>query len=643
MIFYESTSSSIIGKPQIERVNQLQMNQVYTPLDDHVVFTIKGVVSGSEEPSDSTFPTEAYVKTYVENNITSLQNQDLSDTTSFLQIISAPLNGCNYHNFITKSDVKTLNLDFSTTSLKFLNKGEVYTCSDNLTYVVPDASFSGELFARFDYNTGSVSNFNKYSTMFSSVLASQAGWVSSSSSGSSPLTGDYCVAFPSNRNSEIEYTFVSYSNNLMKFNDQFFDTPRGQFINLSTGTRTSCKLIPTGNCTAYRLTYLFITKDINNVWTVASTRIKPTIFNKSSTLTIVENAWYFDNMKQCWYTGSGGGLKECTACFVGILACNSNDVIAAWNMPPAHLLNPYNTIRLDQIDGTSINTVSEQNTINIFNKKINVVSDIIKPNLNLLSKCCQYYLFVDLNGNFQIDWMHPYENAYGEYYHPINYWKCVGEFFITQNLLIDNVLDLRESVRYDDNGQLKTLTYEIPQAFTFTNPYGEYVDLTIYPCCRHFFAPLNKRFSKNLSYYTLTFASAGGNGFRTDIDNTATYASITSSYNELIAYLEDGKRGDEATAGTNNYGRSGGTKYCANTAISSSGARSTATSLFDTNKYAKGGNSYTGFGGNSGNVCLDQIAVARLPECFINFGTTPAYTNNSLGLAKFELTYYKDN
>ena len=107
--------------------------------------------------------------------------------------------------------------------------------------------------------------------------------------------------------------------------------------------------------------------------------------------------------------------------------------------------------------------------------------------------------------------------------------------------------------------------------------------------------------------------------------------------------LEDGRRGDEAVPGINGYGRSSGTKVCANIAETSLGARSTATSLIDTSKYAKGGNSYEGIGGNSGNVCNDQIAIAQLPEFFLNFGTTLAQTSNLLGYAKIEIKYYKDN
>lgn len=648
MIFYESTSSSIIGKPQVERVNQLQMTQKYVR-NVHNLITIDGVVNGSEEPSDNTLPTEAYVKTYVENNITSIQDQDLSDTTSFLQIVSAPFNGSTYHNFITKPEAKTLRLNFLEEPLTFLNEGELITCNSDLTINLSNNVFSAELFAKFNYDTKNIGTFNRYSTMFSSVLASQTGWISVNNSGSSVITGDFCVAFPSNAlSSDVEYTFVSAmplsnSESMMFFNDQYFDTPRGQFVNLQTQTRTSCKLIPTGTSTAYRLAYLFVVNN-DGIWSVVCSKNKPTIFNKSSSLTsIVDDAWYFDNMTQCWFTGLSNGLRKRLACFVGIIACGSNDVVAAWNMPPANLLNPYNTVRLDQVDLSTINTVSEQNTVNIFNKKVSVVSDLIRPELSLLAKCCQYYVYVDLNGDFQIDWKHPYENAYGEYYHPINYWKCVGEFFLDSNYLIHNVLDLHEPVRYDDKGELTTITYEFIQAHMFTNPYKEYVDASTYSACRHFFAPLNKRFSRNLSYYNIVFASAGGNGYRSDISNAVTYASITSSFNDLIMCIEDGRRGDEALPGVNGYGRSSGTKICANVASTSSGAYSTASSLIDVSRYAKGGNSYTGIGGNSGNVCNDQIAVAQMPECFINFGATLSQTSNLLGYAKIELKYYKDN
>ena len=648
MIFYESTSSTIIGKPQVERVNQLQLTQQYVR-NVHNLIAIDGVVNGSEEPSDNTLPTEAYVKTYVENNITSVQNKDLSDTTSFLQIVSAPFNGSEYHNFIVKPEAKTLNLNFTTEPLSFLNEGEIVTCDSDLTITLPNNIFSAQLFAKFNYNVKNVGNFNRYSTMFSSVLASQTGWVSASSSGSSIQTGDFCVAFPSKSlSSDIEYTFVSAmplsnSESMMFFNDQYFDTPRGQFVNLQTQTRTSCKLVPAELCTAYKLAYLFVVNN-DGVWSVICSKTKPTIFNKTSSLSsIIDDAWYFNNMTQCWYTGLSNGLRKRTACFVGIIACSATDVVAAWNMPPANLVNPYNTVRLDQTDLTTINTVSEQNTVNIFNKKVSVVSDLIKPELSLLAKCCQYYVYVDLDGDFQIDWKHPYENAYGEYYHPINYWKCVGEFFLDSNYLIHNVLDLHEPVRYDDKGELTTITYEFVQAHMFSNPYKEYTDTSLYPACRHFFAPLNKRFSKNLSYYNITLASAGGNGYKSYISNAVSYATITSSYNDLIMCLEDGRRGNEATPGVNGYGRSSGTKVCANIAETSLGARSTATSLIDTSKYAKGGNSYEGIGGNSGNVCNDQIAIAQLPEFFLNFGTTLAQTSNLLGYARIEIKYYKDN
>lgn len=640
MIFYESTSSSIIGKPQIEKVNQLQLKQVYSQAGGHNVFAIKGVVSGSEPSSDDTLPTEAYVRTYVENNITSTQNHDLSDTVSFLQIISAPLNNSKYHNFIQKTDTKTVNLDFSEIPLMFLNEGEIYTCEDNLTSVIDDNLFTSPLYAKFNFDTKNINNLHNYSTMFESILASQDGWVSPSSTGGNTVAGDYCVAFPSNNlSSDTEYTYISYDNitNKINFADQFFDTPRGQFINLQTSTRTSCKLVPTNVCTAYKLIYVFIVK-INNIWTLMFSKTKPTIFNKTPNA-IIEDAWYFDNMTQCWFTGKNNGLLKRLACFVGILAVDAMDVIAAWNMPPAQLINPYNTVRLNQLDVSTINTVSEINTVNIFNKKVNVTSDLIKPDMNLLSKCIQCYIYVDLQGNFQTDWKHPYENAFGEYYHPINYWKCVGEFYVDSNKLISNVLDLHEQTRYDDAGQLMQLTYEFPQAFIRDNPYNEYS----YQYCRHFFAPLDKNLRRNLAYYTITFASAGGNGYRSDISNETTYATLTSSFNDLIACLEDGKRGNENSAGSNNYGISAGTKYCANNAISSTGARSTALNIFDVNKYAKGGNSYIGFGGNSGNVFYGQISAANLPECFIKFGEILSLTNNSLGYLKIELNYYKDN
>lgn len=261
---------------------------------------------------------------------------------------------------------------------------------------------------------------------------------------------------------------------------------RGYYLN-SSGTPVERNTLAfSDTLTILETGWIFIQ---NNGTTIDVSYVTPIVSATEPTLGLDGNAltdgqYWFDLVNSIWkrYSTTSSSFENLNRMLIGLCVMNTTNCIATRSFDFYKDFNDFNSISLQRISDSLIQSDSINNSVSVYGNTVNFDNALFSFDTSTdmetgvsLTADTQYYLYITDTGVSKISDIRHYKRPdLRGYYHPYNNWRAVGEFYYTAASAIIYVKSYRDLIdsyvisgvtadKYSEiTSPIKTRKYYIP-------------------------------------------------------------------------------------------------------------------------------------------------------------------------------------